>query len=345
MRYLMLLIIMILLILSKKDTKRKKIYIFSSMIILILYSTFRNYIGFDVCVGNDYNSYVNMFNNIENSKIFNSGFAFNMLLLILKALTNNFISVTFFTSTLLICSVYFVSTKVFDGDNDYIWSIFIFISFGIYDLSMSAIRQWIAGSLFLISFKYIKEKKLTKYILLILLASSFHTSAIFLLLVYPFVNMKCSKKKKVIITIIATMVLFVILQNRLELYIISLIDYSYYIRYINLLDLPKSNYTCFIISLFYLMAVFYFYKKGLNKKKYINLKIDYLLMFCCLSLASTQSPFCNRFMQYFMPALMFITPDLIAMIYNNKKNNKLVYKYRYLLTVGVVVFFLLIYIM
>jgi hypothetical protein len=53
-----------------------------------------------------------------------------------------------------------------------------------YLMWMNGIRQAVAACLFVFSIKYIIEKSLIKYVLVILLATTFHKSAIFLLLFY-----------------------------------------------------------------------------------------------------------------------------------------------------------------
>lgn len=69
---------------------------------------------------------------------------------------------------------------------------------------MSMMRQWFACAVFLISIKYIIEKRPVSYIALILLAASFHISALVLLFVY-FINLipfeKFSLKSLVILVI------------------------------------------------------------------------------------------------------------------------------------------------
>lgn len=61
----------------------------------------------------------------------------------------------------------------------------IIIVFGSYYLEwMNGVRQMVVACIFIFSIKYIIEKKLVKYILIILLASLFHQSALLLLPVY-----------------------------------------------------------------------------------------------------------------------------------------------------------------
>ena len=70
----------------------------------------------------------------------------------------------------------------------------------------SALRQSIAVAIVAISYKYIKEKKLWRFLLLILLAFFFHKSAFIALLLYPMYHMNITKPKLLIFIPIIGMV-------------------------------------------------------------------------------------------------------------------------------------------
>ena len=61
---------------------------------------------------------------------------------------------------------------------------FVFASFGFYGNSLNFIRQCIAIAIFLYSIEYIKKKKFIPYLLIILLASTFHKSMLIMIPVY-----------------------------------------------------------------------------------------------------------------------------------------------------------------
>lgn len=61
---------------------------------------------------------------------------------------------------------------------------FVFASFGFYGNSLSFIRQCIAIAIYLYSIEYIKKKKFIPYLLIILLASTFHKSMLIMIPVY-----------------------------------------------------------------------------------------------------------------------------------------------------------------
>ncbi len=74
-------------------------------------------------------------------------------------------------------------------------TIAIFLITSNFAILFSALRQAIAVAIVAISYKYIKEKKLWKFLLLILLAFFFHKSALIALLLYPMYHMNITKPK------------------------------------------------------------------------------------------------------------------------------------------------------
>lgn len=345
MKYLMLFIIVLFLAASyysyyKKNMKMYYVFLISSALLLVLYSGFRAYIGGNVYVGNDYESYGKWFDSIQNINILKpSDFLFNLLMLIVKVCTNSYLVFIFISAILLIASVYYFS--IFNTNSDkspsYVWAIYTFLTFGIYELSMSSIRQWMAGSVFLFAFRFIKEKKFWHYFILILIASLFHSSALFLIVIYPFVNIKLDMKKKIIYLSIFTVILSLVAYFKLDYRIISFFDKSLIFKYpIELQNSLHSNYTVFIISMCCLLCIMYFmdsYKKIDNN---YNINICYLLLLVSVSFIATKSSLFCRLLQYFLPAMMLIIPSIINIF---EKKLKLLAKF------GAAIVLFLIYIM
>lgn len=71
---------------------------------------------------------------------------------------------------------------------------FVFISFGFFGNSLSFLRQSIAIAIFLFAVHFLKEKKLIPYILIVLLAASFHKAMIIMIPVYFIAHIKVNWK-------------------------------------------------------------------------------------------------------------------------------------------------------
>ena len=110
---------------------------------------------------------------------------------------------------------FFIALAIFIYENceTPVYSYFMFFTiFGTFQ--MTGVRQSCAMAVFMLAYRYIKEKKLLKYLLMIGLAYLFHKSAIVLLPIYWFKNRKVRKIDVAAIIII----IGVIYQNRLELF-------------------------------------------------------------------------------------------------------------------------------
>lgn len=124
-------------------------------------------------------------------------------------------------------ALFFISFAVFLYENSEtpVYSYFMFFTlFGTFQ--MTGVRQSCAMAIFLLAYKYIKEKKPIKYLLMIGVAYLFHKSAIVLLPIYWFKNRKI---RKIDVPIVVAAVIL-IYQNRLEIfeYIKGFTSYSYF---------------------------------------------------------------------------------------------------------------------
>ena len=177
---------MFLMISKRCNNKGRKIFIIMSAAILLIFSTFRGSILGGIYKGNDYDSYQNWFFTIENVKIsLTNDVLFNLLMLCAYKLTGCFEVFVFITSLI---SIYGIYKFAIDNSKNYTLLIYYFITFGMYELGLSAIRQFLAISIFLMSFKFIHEKKFLKYLIGIIIASMFHSSAAILIFIYPFIR-------------------------------------------------------------------------------------------------------------------------------------------------------------
>lgn len=64
-------------------------------------------------------------------------------------------------------------------------SLFLFVSLRLYYFTMSGMRQCIAIFICILAYDYVRKRKLVRFLLLVLLAMQFHTSAVIFVVVYP----------------------------------------------------------------------------------------------------------------------------------------------------------------
>ena len=85
------------------------------------------------------------------------------------------------------------------SDNVYL-SVILFFTLGFYGFALTAFRQSIAMAICLWAYDYVKKKKIIPFILITLLAASFHQTAIIFLPVYVIGRIKLTEKNVIIYT-------------------------------------------------------------------------------------------------------------------------------------------------
>lgn len=98
-----------------------------------------------------------------------------------------------YTIWLLCCALVYVSAiyRILSKySDDILISILVYFVLGFFYFSLTGIRQNLAFACVLLSFPYLKDRKLIKFILLIVAAALFHKTAIVFLLAYPASSIK-----------------------------------------------------------------------------------------------------------------------------------------------------------
>ena len=160
---------------------RNRILMCGIFVLLFLVSACRYY------VGNDYTRYEEYFRlmMIEGSDGVPTEIGFNLL-----AKGAQFIFGSGEKTNLLIfafiagVTIFLFLKGIYDLSAAFSFSFFLFMTFGYYFNSMNTIRYYLALALAVISMKYVLRKEYVKFLLVVLLASSFHKSVLFILPVY-----------------------------------------------------------------------------------------------------------------------------------------------------------------
>ena len=147
-------------------------------------------------IGNDTLAYKSIFQFIEKSNWStalgrSAEFGYSFLNKLISLLTDDFRWVIIICAFL---SIYFVAKVYIKYSNDAILSIALFVTMSNFIMLFSGIRQVIAISLGMLAFEFTRNKKFVAFILVILLAMTFHTSAFMLAFMYPLYHIKFKKK-------------------------------------------------------------------------------------------------------------------------------------------------------
>lgn len=245
--YLFLLIWLLISTIIERHTKRlgKIIYKFNLFVCFFLLA-FRGF-----TVGTDTVNYQYIFNNltyqdlrgIEYSwfylmKFCTAAGGYRLFLIIISALT-----------------IYFIGSAISNLSRSHNFALYLFVSFYFYFASMNIMRQMLAVSICLYSTIYILNNKPFRFLTMVLLASSFHTTALCFLPFYLFAKMNFNKSVLIVFIVLS----FVLAPYAVQLatHILGLSDtYSMYL-YAQLNDDGGSSLVLLIYTLIALFLVIY----------------------------------------------------------------------------------------
>lgn len=197
--FLVLSFVLIWILLERKTLNRKAFWV--PLVALSLFAGMRSY-----RVGTDSGSYTRDFR--TNLDVYN--FEFNELVepgyqaleYGLLKITHNYFWL-FFITALIVVYCYLSIIKKYSVN--YLFSVFLFITLGVYTFFFNGLRQGLAMAIFALALPYLLEKRLVPYLLICFLASLFHTTALFMIPFYFLVNLRIKPLNKILLVFIGSL--------------------------------------------------------------------------------------------------------------------------------------------
>lgn len=178
-----------------KNSDKKLILLFMSISIIVLFQGFRDYsVGIDL---DKKGGYLPFFHYVSLTDVIStSGYKFEKgfvtLSFLIKSINYNF---TFYLMMISLCIQFPIIYIIYKESNSGYLSIIMYLCLGLFTFSFSGLRQSVALGLLTLSFLQIKDRNLFKFICIVLLATTFHTSSIvFLPAYYVYVFDSSSKR-------------------------------------------------------------------------------------------------------------------------------------------------------
>ena len=290
----------------KNKRQGQKLFFLFSCTFIILFQGFRSF-----NVGTDLVSYIPSYAKMNNGDFSNliflnyeKGYVFyNKLLGTLGFDERQFLIIT---SGIIQILIFYT---MFEYSEKPLLSVLVYFAFGNFIMTFSGLRQAIAMAICFFSYKFIKKKKIIFYIILILVASLFHTSALFCIFVYPLYFLKMDNDKFIFYLIL--IFTFFIFRN----HIILIANQIYYG---NARSVEITNaFTMFLIyTLFYVVT---FLLPNFNDSDFIGLRNILFVLCLIFSLASVS----NIFTRVGYPLTLYLTifvPKVVKKI-NIKPSN------------------------
>lgn len=213
---------------------------------------------------------------------------------------------------IIVTSILFVKTlcdEVYRTSVNPCLSFVIYVGLGTFTGGMNTMRQQIALSFIICSYKYIKEKKLKEYMILILAAAVFHKSALVMLPMYWVSQIHIDKK--IIGMFMASVLFFVVIGDRVAWFVVS----KFYPGYIE--NFGNNGEVGALLIYTALLFITIFYAKGSYRSVYLS----FGMVLIYLTLLTFYAPIAERLFRYFSSMFIFAIPNAIGNIryYSTRK--------------------------
>lgn len=297
--------------LEKYSVGRKSFWI--PLFSLSLFAGIRSY-----SVGTDSESYTRDFRN--NLSLYNFSFNPNVELgyqvfeYILLKFTHNYFWLFFVTSLFIVWCHLKIAR---DYSRNYILSVLFYFTLSSYTFFFNGLRQGIAMAFIALSTPYLIRKDTFKFVLLILIASLFHKTALFIIAFYILLHLRIQLKYKLLITFLSSLIL-----SQLVIKILASENKRYEIY-----TKESENAGGFLILAFYiLIGLSLSMLNRLYKIKdeiYLKLLTFYLLgmaFMIPIAMLKIHPSGPQRLIYYFTWSLMLLIPTILQKI-----NSRLVY--------------------
>ena len=285
----------------------------NSKLVFVLFTVFFIlFVGLRKDVGNDYSTY------LENYLLINSGLE-GSATEYLYVLTNLIFSFDVFIFFISLFSFYYLHKAIAYFNKDYpITSYFIYFGIFLITYNIHILRQGISIAMVFYGYKYLYEKKRIEFILFVILAFTFHKSA---LIVLPFtflININLTVKRQIILLVIATVV-YLLSNVFVDLFYIIAANtpiLSSYLAFYRREEFTATGITLGMLMDMVIMIALLLKFKNLEGKDLFMYRLFFISVI--LSLLLSFMPAGIRLNYYFRTSLIFILP-LLFRLYNLKK--------------------------
>lgn len=291
-------VVVVLCFLAIIFNKKIPLYYFGILMLFIF-----SFLRYDF--GNDYMNYLEGYNAIKLNINTHIGKSYLYRLLNVYSPSFNFL---IFLTTLFYFIVIFKLIFSNVKKNRYWMSVLILLlNPYLFLIHLSAIRQTIAILFFIISVKYIYERKIIKYIFCLVIAAGFHKSSLLLIPFYFFLNTKKISKKEYVFIFLSIIFIFTnYFQILLNIILQKFPGYIFYLK-----NAQGNSIRSIIFSAVYFIFVL-LYLNRLKEKKIIYGKL--YLISTIISIWTIKIAMLTRIGMYFDIFMIITIPNLLEEI-------------------------------
>lgn len=287
----------------KGQTKQKNlIFLGISFIMLVAVASLRYE------VGDDYYNYMMVFNIIKDKPLteaftYNYEPGFFLWCKLIQLFTPHFQWFYVFSAIATTACVFWFIYK--ESKLPFL-SVYLYMTMMFYYWSLSIMRQIFAAAICTLSIKFIREKKFTPFLLIVLIAASFHKSALIMLPIFFIAQIKFNWKSVSALGGI-TLICFIFASDIIN-YVSKLLNWGYS-------DLSKYVQGTLIIygifPTFVFIAAWCFKKKLLEQDPTNNVYLNFMFYSCVISLFIARVFIVERFAVYFFLSSIVLIPNMV----------------------------------
>lgn len=282
-------------------------------------------------VGTDYNNYVELYylNSLGTffEVINSSDPAFNLLQWLCSRVVYE-PQIMFMACAIIITTTMVLSIR--DYSTMFEMSMFLYIADLTYYSQFNGVRQWIASAIIFWAFRYLVEENKKKYFICIIIAATFHISAVFLIPIYYIVKLK-PWSKPILLILTGVGIIFVVFPQVMDT-MFSFFEGARYQIYLTPVqgDDGVNIWRVLVASVPLILSLVY--HKEMKKDKRLCLLNNLCLLNFIFYFLAMRSTVIARMCFYFTPYNLLLIPEFIRM----EKS-----KFKHLLYVLVMVCFLI----
>lgn len=302
---------------------RDAIFVLCAAALLCFLSCIRYDVGFDY----SYGGYTGLWKNVLNTPFsqfmtVDDEIGFTLFTYFLSLFGENY--QIFYIGTSILIAI-LAGLFIYKECGDRVWGFFMLYGLGMYYCSMNLIRQTIAALIVAFAVPLIKKKKIIPYMLLVLLASTVHKSA---LLMIPFYFILQIKLTKIVLAVYMAITLGIFLTSNIILKIVTKLWYG---SYVGSIYLDYGNDWFYMIASIVFLIVIYTYRGKIcaddpENHIYVNCAFFYYFFW----FIAWKHTLVDRFTMYFEPAVIIALYILIKRLYNEKNMGNVRKKRRYI---------------
>lgn len=196
-------------------------------------------------------------------------------------------------------------------------SYFIFIALGFIGFDFTILRQALAVSLSVWSYKYLIERKTFKFVLIVLLAAFFHKTALIMLLIYPLLSKRVTELKKWIkIVYLIGAGSIVAIGGKVIATLYHRNDYT--------LDVNQGHGYSLLLFYIGIFLIVYFFIQRISQRDELLYEYDIAISSIYVQIIATSLSIFTRMLKYTTSYLFVLIPDVMDKLDKKTKNVMLV---------------------